>query len=64
MLAWVDGPPVGCEGCMASLGLGESPLGAGKLLLHIGRRAADLLVRALEQLGERKLDVGADPLDL
>ena len=49
---------------MARLGLGESSLGAGELLLHVGRRAADLLVRALEQLGERKLDVGADPLDL
>ena len=49
---------------VARLGLREPPLGAGELLLHVGRRAADLLVRALEQLGERKLDVGADPVDL
>src|SRR3989304_2279341 len=37
---------------------------AGALLLQVGRCAPDLLVRALEQLGEGKLDVSADPLDL
>ena len=57
-------PAAGKQLCMTRLGLGESSLGAGELLLHVGRRAPDLLVRALEQLGERKLDVGADPLDL
>ena len=49
---------------VARLGLREPSLGARELLLHVGRGAADLLVRALEQLGERQLDVRADPLDL
>ena len=49
---------------VARLGLGEPALGPGDLLLDLGRRAPDLLVRALEQLGQRQLDVRGDPLDL
>ena len=49
---------------MARLGLRESPLCPGDFQFNVGSCAADLFVRALEQLGERKLDVGTDPLDL
>jgi len=49
---------------MACLRLREPAFGAGKLLLHVGGRATDLLVRSLEQFGQRQFDVRANPLDL
>jgi hypothetical protein len=49
---------------MAHLGLSDPALGADDFLLHLGRRAPDLLVGALEQLGERQFHVGGDPIDL
>ncbi len=49
---------------MSCFGLREPPLGARKLLIDVSRGAADLLVRSLQQLGERQFDVRADPLDL
>ena len=42
----------------------EPSLGAWELLVHVGSSTPNLLVGALEQLGERQLDVRADPLDL
>ena len=49
---------------MTGFGLREAAFRAGELLLHFSRRAADLLVGPLQQFGQRKLDVRADPLDL
>ena len=42
---------------VARLGLREPALGPGHLPVDLGRRPPDLLVRALEQLGQRQLDV-------
>src|SRR6266581_1791157 len=45
------------------LSLGESALRPGDLLLHLRRSPADLLVRPLEKLRERKLHVSQDAFD-
>jgi hypothetical protein len=45
------------------LGLSQPALGPLLVLLDVGRRPADLLVGFLEQLGQRELDVGGDPVD-
>ena len=48
---------------MPCFGLREPAFGAGKLLINVSRRAADLLVRSLEQFGERQLNMRTDPID-
>ena len=39
---------------MPCFGLRQPAFGARQLLLHVSRRAADLLVRPLEQFGQRQ----------
>ena len=49
---------------MPCFGLSQAPLGAGDLLVHFFRGPADLLVDALQNLCQGKLDVLGDALDL
>src|SRR6202049_910204 len=49
---------------MSRLGLREPALASSQLLLDVGPRPPYLVIGPLEQLGERELDVGADPTNL
>ena len=49
---------------VARLGLGQAPFGAGGLVFRVIRGAADLVIDALQHLGQRQLDVAGDAVDL